>query len=179
MRQQICLSVIGGIIVGLVYAATAVASHDQVVTMLSIIEDLPDAATWRQLRENPVPSLIQIANDPNEKGFRRVRAITVLGYFTTDPNAIETIEYYAEHGADSPSMQRSAVLAISNASPEKSLPTLENALAHRDPLMRQVAIKGLERVDDPRAREILRSRLSHEETEFVRSNIQRALERKP
>jgi len=112
-----------------------VVSTQRVVAMLSAYESLPAQEEWLQLGPDVIPLLIEVANDSHELTFRRVRALTVLGYFP-DPRAIETLESVVSSADAPPSYRRSAILALANVDPRQALAPLGKALDSSDPLMR-------------------------------------------
>src|SRR5688500_17712339 len=64
--------------------STPAPSEERVVAMLSGIEDVPGADTWRAIGPGLVPVLSRIAEDAQRPSFVRLRAVQVAGVFTTD-----------------------------------------------------------------------------------------------
>jgi HEAT repeat protein len=151
-----------------------VVSRERVVGMLSAYESLPAREEWLHLGGDAVTILIEVANDSRELTFRRVRALTVLGYFP-DPRAVEALESVVSSADAPPSYRRSALLALANASPRRALAPLEEAVNSPDPLMRQVAIKALGQMPGPEASALLEARRAKEDRAFLRERIERAI----
>jgi HEAT repeat protein len=146
----------------------------RVIGMLSAYESMPSRDEWLALGDGAVPILIGIVGDGEEISFRRVRALTALGYFP-DLRALQTLSTWAADTTAPGSLRRAALLALATRDMPRAMPILESVLAASDPLMRQVAVKALAQSSEPGARQLLEDHRAHEQEPFLIEQIESAL----
>lgn len=153
-------------------AAPAV-TVERVQAMLGAYEAMPSRDEWVRLGPEVVPIVIAISKDADAPTFRRVRALTVLGHFAT-ADALARLATVASADA-SPSMQRTAVLALAKAAPDAAMPIIAAALGSPDPFLRQTAAKALGSIGTPEAAAQLRGLLARETDAAVRAQARHEL----
>jgi hypothetical protein len=153
--------------------APAPAKGDGIARLLDGFEDTPSKQTLLQhgSEDAVVASLAAIAQDPSQPTIRRLRAVSLLGFFHTDGTrqALDT----ALAGPDL--FRREAVTAYANALGEAALPRLTELLGHDDPFTRVLAVQALGRIGTPQALSAVEARVKIEPLETVRSAAGRAL----
>lgn len=147
--------------------------RQRVILMLSGYERLPEPSAWHALGDSVVPTLIGIHEDPLEIGFRRVRALTVLGYFPADSRAAAFLADTIANTTTQGSGRRAAMAALSAVDPGRATGLLRSVLEESDPLMREAAVNALAQCGTSEARQIL---ANHQDREsFVARAVQRAM----
>ena len=114
-----------------------------------------------------------IAQDPSQPTIRRLRAVSLLGYFPSDSTRVALQSALA--GSDL--MRREALNAWANAFGEEAVERLSQALGHDDPFTRIVAVKALGRIGSPGARSAIEARMMIETADPVRRAGADALKR--
>ena len=155
-------------------ATAADVARDHVIAMLSAHDTVASVEEWRSLGDSAVPILIDIAQDLQQPTARRMRALIALGSFSGDP-AIETFKAFAIGADTSPTLKRTAILALAEASPEKALPVVDDALASDDPLLRQTAVMALAKIPGTQAKQLLETQRARETVPFLTEQIDKAL----
>jgi HEAT repeat protein len=143
-----------------------------VVAMLSGIEDAPTPAEWQAMGPRVVGILAQLARDPQQPGFVRVRAIQAAGQFATP--AARTVLRRALRDPE-PMLVREAVLSMQRAFGAGALRDVAPLLDHEDTAVREAAIRALAAIGGDRARELLRARLAREDDQVLVTQLTTAL----
>jgi len=178
MREIVSRIVVYGFLVAVTAAVPVVEASDltereRVVLMLSEYENLPPSPAWHALGSDIVSTLIEIYDDPSELGFRRVRALTVLGYFPADSRAVDVLANAAASPVTHGSSRRAAIATLATVDPVRATGLLRGVLAENDPLLREAAVNALAQCATAEARQLL---ADHEDPEgFVTRAVERAL----
>lgn len=155
-------------------SAQTAPSREQVVAMLSGIEDTPSPADWRRVGEGALPLLIELYADRSQPGFVRLRAIGAAAAFPR--TATRTFLLAVAQAEDQSDLfVREAVNGLARAFGRDASPEVARFLDHRAPVVREAAARALGRVGGPNAVRALRARLSAERDVVVRESIRRAL----
>ena len=118
-------------------------------------------------------ALISIEEDASQPTIRRLRLVSLLGFFPSEPSrkALESAM------AGPAPVRREAVNAYGNAFREQSVARLSEMLSHDDPFTRIAAIKALRATGAPQARAAIERRLDVETAESVRRAASATLSR--
>jgi HEAT repeat protein len=142
------------------------------IAMLGGFEEGPTPAEWRALGPAVVPLLARIADDRDQLGAIRIRAVHTAGHFAT-PASRALLRRAAR--APEPMIAREGALALGRAFGADALRDVAPLLAHDDTAVREAAIRALSAIDTASARERLRARLPREADAVLRSMIDAAL----
>ncbi|MEM9068270.1 MAG: HEAT repeat domain-containing protein [Myxococcota bacterium] len=177
MLRRTLAFVLVAVAIGLAVPARADApSKTRVRELLSGIEEIPPRAVWRALGPETLGVLIELYNDASEPGFVRLRAVVVAGHFPNE--ACRTfLRAVATAPGQSDLFARNAVLALGRGFGVRALEELGSYLRHREPLVRQAAVRSLGEIATPAARSLLEGRMRLERDDVVRESLLRALRR--
>jgi hypothetical protein len=156
------------------HAQSASMDRAGVMAMLRGVEDVPDAARWRQM-PNAVGALGEIALDPAEQGIWRMRAIGALSAFST-PEVQRLLERCVRQTQSIPLLYRASIEALAFAFRARAMPFALDALAHQDPAVREGGIRALLRIDTAASRAALQRYADRETDPGLRHAAQGALE---
>lgn len=144
--------------------------------MLSGIEDVPSEAHWRALGEGVVPILFELANDPSEPPYVRLRAVGATASFPSPATRAFLVAVTRVQG-QTDLMIAEAVRALGRRFGPAALRDVTPLLAHREPLVREAAARALAGMRTPAARSALQERLRVERDLAVREALQVSLQR--
>ncbi len=157
--------------------APAVSASDKVTAEIaSTLDGFESSPSKESLlahgdQETVTRALAAISQDKTQSTIRRLRAVSLLGYFSTETSrdALET----ALSGSDL--MRREAVTAYGNAFGDKALDRTTLLLNHDDPFTRIAAIKVLGSMGTPAARLAIEARMKSEGADPVKQAGREAL----
>jgi len=153
--------------------AHAGSLRDDVMDLLNAYEDTATPEELRALGDKVDVELMHIADDHDVPSSRRSRAVTALAHFPGD-KVRHFLEKHAEK-ADKGILRRKAVWSLAVAYGDEALPTLQEALADDDSLLRVAAAQALGEVRSEAAAEVLRARRAKEDQDAVKEAIDKAL----
>ncbi|MEM9194512.1 MAG: HEAT repeat domain-containing protein [Myxococcota bacterium] len=180
MSRRGYLALLAGLLFAVSQSAAPVSAdpptRSQIRSLLSGYEFVPTAEQIQSLGHEALPLLIELANDGAEPPFVRLRAVRLTAAFPT-PATRTFLLAMVRAPNQSDLMMRQAVLALGQAFGERCIPDVAPFLSHRDPVVREAAVRALSRVGTNDARERIRRRMAQETSPHLRREIRRALAR--
>lgn len=153
-------------------SARAGELREPVLTLLSGVEDPPDAQSLQRLGAGVGDELLEIAQDGEVARTRRARAVHALGWFPSDASRSFLDQTLASSDR---LLSRKAAFALATGWGDGAVPLLTQALSDEDTQLRIASAQALGLIGSDAARAALRGRLSAETNENVQSTIQSAL----
>ncbi|HJL05493.1 MAG TPA: HEAT repeat domain-containing protein [Polyangiaceae bacterium LLY-WYZ-15_(1-7)] len=148
----------------------------QVRQLLSGVEAVPPAATWRALGSGGLRALVALYQSPTEPPFVRARAVSAAAHYPV-PAARTFLKAVAGAPGQDALFVRRAVRALGAAFGAQAEADLRPYLAHPAPAVRVAAARALAPIDTPSARAALRERRRVERARSVREALDAALTR--
>jgi HEAT repeat protein len=159
--------------VGIADAAEPSSLRQQVITLLSGIEDPATGVDWAALGAPAGDELLAIAKDEAALPTQRGNALVALGYFPSEAARSHLVGLVASDSADS-QLRRKACYGLATGWGADSVATLSVALGSADVQVRTAAARALGMIGSDAARSALASRLDIETNNSVRDAITRA-----
>ncbi len=156
------------------FAGGVIVSYENLQSVLSGYHGMPEADYWNRL--DPVStreSLMRMANDPKVFTIVRARALQAMAYYSND-DVTELLDRKAK--GDKVAYIRSAALqALATAKGDQAVNALGEALKDDDVMVRLTAIRSLQAINAPEARNMLMRSLETEKNKTARHVMNRAL----
>lgn len=152
------------------FAQSAPPTRASIEQMLSGFEDTPTLAQVRALGEGAVPLLVAIHDDAQVIQPLRLRAVTAVGAFSTEPARVFLVRVV--HDPNEPALVvREAILALARSQGAGAVPIVTPFLSSTTRSVREGAIEALGSIGTAAARRRLSVHQAHEHDAALRDRI--------